>query len=238
MGVRDFFLAGRLRRGPTLFLPYVPDPGAVLETVRLLNPRAVGGTTQISAGEKVYLKGPIEATPDLEVRVGLSRPWRTAYVAFSTATGGGQKYTPEHVVEGLARRLHGHAHPGMPHPTGPAARVYHCAHIPDRRVIELLSGVLPGLEVIEKEGYDKDDEETFFASPTSPIEIDVWREPDCEDYSLHNRDYPDYPPGLLDLAERVAVLLAEEGDGIACEHTFFPLQPGKVSPVLLPDPAE
>ncbi|MGW0589990.1 hypothetical protein [Streptosporangium sp. NPDC002607] len=231
MGIRDFFLARRLRRGPTLFLPYVPDPGAVLEIVRLLNPEAVG-KMGISAGEKVYLKGPIEATPDLEARVGLPRPWRIAYVASSSAASGGQKYEPEHVVEGLARRLHGHAHPGMPHPTGPAARAYHCAPIPDQRVIDLLAEVLPGLEA-----PDPDDLYPEFTSSTGPFEIGVVRWPNHTDYSVHNQDHPEFPPGLLELAERVAVMLAEEGDGIACDHTSFPLQPGKVSPVLLPDPA-
>ncbi|MER5627479.1 hypothetical protein ABT061_41295 [Streptosporangium sp. NPDC002544] len=233
MGIRDFFLARRLRRGPTLFLPYVPDPEVVLETVRLLNPRAFAwGKASILAGESVSLKGPIEATPDLEARVGLPRPWRIAYVASSSATRGGQEYEPRHVVEGLARRLHGYAHPGMPHPSGSAAYAYRCVPIPDQRVIDLLAEVLPGLEAPP----DPDDPCGEFTSPTGPLEISVIRWPNYTDYSVSDQGI-ELSPGLLELAERVAVILAEEGDGIACDHTFFPLQPGKVSPVLLSDPA-
>ncbi|GAA2863645.1 hypothetical protein GCM10010517_22740 [Streptosporangium fragile] len=82
MGVRNFFPADRMRRWTTPFLPYASGPGGGLETARL-DSQAIGDRKEISLGKGVRMRGPIEATPDLETRVEPSRPWRTAYAAYS-----------------------------------------------------------------------------------------------------------------------------------------------------------
>ena len=87
-------LAWRVRRGPTLLLPEVPQ--RLLETVRLFAPEARQQDGVVVAGSAL-LKGPFEVTPRLARGARLPDGWAVAYV------GEG----PHGLVAGLARRLGG-----------------------------------------------------------------------------------------------------------------------------------
>ncbi|WP_157963511.1 hypothetical protein [Actinocorallia populi] len=87
-------LARRVRRGPTLLLPEVPQ--RLLETVRLFAPEARQEEGVVVAGSAL-LEGPFEVTSRLARLAELPEGWAVAYV------GEG----PDGLVAGLARRLGG-----------------------------------------------------------------------------------------------------------------------------------
>lgn len=87
-------LARRIRRGPTLLLPEVPE--RLLETVRLFAPEARQEIGTVTAGPAV-LRGPFEVTPWTARRARIPEGWPVAYVGEGS----------DNLVAGLARRLGG-----------------------------------------------------------------------------------------------------------------------------------
>ncbi|GGS47894.1 hypothetical protein GCM10010156_03320 [Planobispora rosea] len=222
MGIVDLFQARRLRAGRVLLLGYRPDPALLLETVRLCSPIAHPDRKGIRVTRKMRLRGPIEITPAVEARAGLPAGWRIAYVLEETWRDIGGRYCfPPDVTEGLARRLNGRSHPAS-NRRDVLASVIECYEIPDRRLAELLSGVLPGLRF-----HERVDEETIvFRSSASPIRVLFIESRFGTEYEMDVEDPAAITPDLLAAGELAARLIAEETGGIAQDFNGF-LLPGQ-----------
>ncbi|MEV4380099.1 hypothetical protein [Streptosporangium sp. NPDC049644] len=221
MGVADFLWARRLRAGRALLLGYQPDPALLLETVRLCSPIAYEDRKGVRVTRKMRLRGPIDLTPSLAARAGLPTGWRTAYVLEDTWRDiGGRSCLPWDVVEGLARRLNGCAHP-PPRPGETLSSVVGGPEIPTPRLAELLAEVLPGLRF-----HDWIDDETIsFRSETSPISVLFIRYSGGIEYSIEVEDPAALTPDILATGELAALLIAEEAGGTALDLNGFLLPP-------------
>ncbi|MER6175415.1 hypothetical protein [Streptosporangium sp. NPDC001681] len=221
MGVADSLRARRLRAGRALLLGYQPDPALLLETVRLCSPIAYQDRKGIRVTRKMRLRGPIDLTPSLAARAGLPTGWRTAYVLEDTWRDIGGRYCFQwNVVEGLARRLNGRAHPA-PEPRDTLAEVIECLEIPVERLVELLAEVLPGLRF-----HDWIDDETIsFRSETSPIKVLFIRYRGNIEYSIEVEDPAALTPDILATGELAALLISEETGGVALDSNGFLLPP-------------
>ncbi|WP_067178557.1 hypothetical protein [Microtetraspora niveoalba] len=212
----DFFLARQLRKGPTLLLPYIPDPAAVLETVRLHAPEAGPYGDGLKAGDNVWLRGPIALTPELAAKAGIPLGWQAAYVAgnIDDETGGGYDL-PMALTAGLAERLKGQVHPREPEPPADLAEVTGGRPVPVADLVESLADELPGLTArAVAEGV------TLLTCEGSPVEILVEEDEDETGYTICVDDGVT-GPGLIGTARRAALVIAGRGGGIARDHNGF-----------------
>ncbi|GIH47393.1 hypothetical protein SAMN05421833_11753 [Microbispora rosea] len=218
MGViSDFFLARRLRRGPTLLLPYAPDPATVLETVRLHDPQAGPYGRGFKIGENVELRGPIELTPELAARAGLPAGWGAAFFARTIdSEAGGDFARPSLLVRGLAERLGGREHPECQEPPEDLAEVTGGRPVPVDEVIGLLADDVPGLVVaaVTEAGT------TLLTSAESPIEVFV-TEWDADDVTYELSADGGYGTEVPAAARRAALAIAARAGGVARDHNGF-----------------
>lgn len=215
--LRDFFLARRLRKGPTLLLPYAPDPATVLETVRLHDPGARPYGRGLKIGENVELRGPIELTPELAARAGLPAGWGAAFLARSIdGEAGGDFARPKLVVRGLAERLGGREHPECRESPEDLAEIIGARIIPVDEVIALLADDVPGLAVaaVTQSGT------TLLTSAESPIEVFV-NEWDADDVTYELSADAGYDRDVPATARRAALALAARVGGVVRDHNGF-----------------
>ncbi|MFF3668216.1 hypothetical protein [Microtetraspora malaysiensis] len=212
----DFFLARRLRKGPTLLLPYVPDPASVLEVVRLHAPDARPYGDGLRVGGNVRLRGPIALPPGLAARAGIPAGWQTAYVAGNIDDEEGGEYDrPMALAAGLAERLNGTVHPRGPEPPADLAEVTGGRPVPVAELVAALAGELPGLTARAVAGGI-----TVLSCGASPVEIVVEEDEDETGYSVCVDDGV-RGPGLAETARRVALTIAARGGGTARDHNGF-----------------
>ncbi|WP_066947462.1 hypothetical protein [Microtetraspora fusca] len=212
----DFFLARRLRKGPTLLLPYVPDPAAVLEVVQLHASDARPYGDGLRVGGNVRLQGPITVTPELATKAGIPAGWQTAYVAGNIDDEEGGEYDrPMALAAGLAERLNGTVHPRGPEPPADLAEVTGGRPVPIAELIASLAEELPGLTARAMAGGV-----TVLSCGGSPIEIVVEEDEDEVGYSVCVDDGV-HGPGLAETARRVALTIAARGGGVARDHNGF-----------------
>ncbi|MGI5160044.1 hypothetical protein [Microbispora sp. CA-102843] len=215
--ISDFLMARRLRKGPTLLLPYAPDTATVLETVRLHDPQAGPYGWGFKIGENVELRGPIELTPELAARAGLPAGWATAFFARNIdSEEGGDFSRPSLLVRGLAERLGGREHPECQEPPEDLAEVTGGRLIPVDEVIGLLADDLPGLAVATV----TDTGATLLTSAESPIEVFV-TEWDADDVTYELSADGGYGTDVPAAARRAALAIAERTGGTARDHNGF-----------------
>ncbi|MBB2914688.1 hypothetical protein FHS43_006000 [Streptosporangium becharense] len=223
MGVFDLRMMWRLTQKPVLLLGYEPDPALLLRTLRLHSPEAQADGKEIRFAGKSRLRGPFDVTPELLARAGLPEGWRTAYVAERPwRDSGGSPLTTLNVVRGLARHLGGWATEPRFGPDEILAEVTGSCAIPPERLVELLADTVPGLRLHER---DEEDESGVFKSEASLIWVNVGRWPPSGGrnvtYTVCFDEESTYTPDSLLLGERAALLIAEEGGGVARDHNEF-----------------
>ncbi|WP_285704303.1 hypothetical protein [Microtetraspora sp. NBRC 16547] len=212
----DFFLARRLRKGPTLLLSYVPDAAAVLNTVRLHAPEVGPYGDDLKVSDNVWLRGPITLTPELAARAGIPAGWQIAYVAANIDNEEGGEYDrPMAVAAGLAERLNGRVHPREPEPPADLADVAGGRLVPVAELVELLAGELPGLTATTTVAGI-----TRLAGGRSPIEILVEEDDGEVTYEIYVEDGVQ-GFDLAETARRAALAIAERSGGIARDHNGF-----------------
>ncbi|WP_169944202.1 hypothetical protein [Microbispora sp. H11081] len=215
--VSDFFLARRLRRGPTLLLPYAPDPTTVLETVRLHDPQAGPYGRGFRIGANVELRGPVELTPELAARAGLPAGWGAAFVAHNIdGEAGGDFARPSLLVRGLAERLGGREHPECQEPPEDLAEVTGGRILPVDELIGLLADDVPGLAVTAVTSTGT----TLLAGAESPIEVFV-NEWDADDVTYELSANSGYGTDVPATARRAALAIAARAGGVARDHNGF-----------------
>ncbi|GIH98595.1 hypothetical protein [Planobispora takensis] len=210
MGVLDFLLARRLRRGPALLLPGSVTPRAVLETVRLHSPRAVARGRAVVLGGAVRLRGPIPVNRELALAARLPVGWPVAYVA--DPVDADPEADVAAIMAGLAERLGGLA---FPHPPGRSPDLFAVTGraLPAERLAELLPGSrprrIPGIDL------------TLLTCGHSPLEISFCGGEDGEmDYEVSVARGP-VTPVVAESAERLAVAIAEACGGVLRDHNGF-----------------
>ncbi|GLX06360.1 MULTISPECIES: hypothetical protein [unclassified Microbispora] len=215
--ISDFLMARRLRKGPTLLLPYAPDPATLLETVRLHDPQAGPYGRGFKIGENVELRGPIELTPELAARAGLPAGWAAAFFARNIdSEAGGDFARPSLLVRGLAERLGGREHPECQEPPEDLAEVTGGRLIAVDEVIGLLADDVPGLAVTTV----TDAGTTLLTSAESPIEVFV-TEWDADDVTYELSADGGYGTDVPAAARRAALAIAERTGGVARDHNGF-----------------
>ncbi|MEV0969353.1 hypothetical protein [Microtetraspora glauca] len=212
----NFFLVRRLRKGPTLLLPYVPDTEAVLNTVRLHGPGARPYGDGLKVSDNVWLRGPITMTPELAAKAGIPAGWQVAYVAANIDDEEGGEYDrPMAVAAGLAERLNGQVHPHAPDSPADLADVTGGRRVPVAELVELLADELPGLTATSVNPVI-----TMLTSERSPIEILVEEDDGEVTYEICVDDGVQ-GPDLVGTARRAALAIAERAGGIARDHNGF-----------------
>ncbi|MEV7807795.1 hypothetical protein AB0O28_33070 [Microbispora sp. NPDC088329] len=215
--ISDFLMARRLRKGPTLLLPYAPDPATVLRTVRLHDPQAGPYGRGFKIGENVELRGPIRLTPELAARAGLPAGWAAAFFARNIdSEEGGDFSRPGLLVRGLAERLGGREHPECQEPPEDLAEVTGGRAIPVDELIALLADDLPGLAVTTV----TDAGTTLLTSAESPIEVFV-NEWDADDVTYELSADGGYGTEIPATARRAALAIVERTGGVARDHNGF-----------------
>ncbi|MBB2912194.1 hypothetical protein FHS43_003474 [Streptosporangium becharense] len=212
MGVFDFLLARRLRRGPTLLLPSSVTPQDVLEAVRLRSPEAASQGGAIRTGDGVRLRGPYSVCRELALLTGLPVGWPVAYVV--DAPGTERETDPATVVAGLAERLGGLCCPRHP------------ARSPDLFTVtggalplERLTGLLPGARPRTVPGFDI----TLLSADRNPLEITFCGGEDGEvDYEVSVAHGP-ITSAVVEQAERLALAIGEASGGVVRDRNGFRL---------------
>ncbi|MEU6430506.1 hypothetical protein ABZ860_31820 [Microbispora sp. NPDC046973] len=215
--ISDFLMARRLRRGPTLLLPYAPDPATLLETVRLHDPQAGPYGRGFKIGENVELRGPIALTPELAARAGLPAGWPAAFFARNIdGDAGGEFARLSLLVRGLAERLGGREHPECQEPPEDLAEVAGGRLVPVDEVIGLLADDVPGLAVTTV----TDAGTTLLTSAESPIEVFV-TEWDADDVTYELSADGGYGTDVPATARRAALAIAGRAGGVPRDHNGF-----------------
>ncbi|MBO4273694.1 hypothetical protein [Microbispora triticiradicis] len=215
--ISDFLMARRLRKGPTLLLPYAPDSATLLKTVRLHDPQAGPYGRGLKIGENVELRGPIELTPELAARAGLPAGWAAAFFARNIdSDAGGDFARPRLLVRGLAERLGGREHPECQEPPEDLAEVTGGRLVAVGEVVGLLADDVPGLAVTTV----TDAGTTLLTSAESPIEVFV-TEWDADDVTYELSADVGYGTDVPAAARRAALALAARTGGVARDHNGF-----------------
>ncbi|WP_344968659.1 hypothetical protein [Streptosporangium fragile] len=212
MGVFDFLLAKRLRRGPTLLLPSSVTPRTVLETVRLHSPQAAPQGRAIRIDDRMRLRGPYHVCRELALLARLPVGWPVAYVA--DAPDPEAEIDPAAVVAGLAERLGGLYRPRR------AERSPDLFAVTGRALpLERLTGLLPGARPRKLPGFDI----TLLSAGWSPLEIAFCGGADGEmDYEVSVARGP-ITPAVVEQAERLALAIGEASGGVVRDHNGFRL---------------